>query len=110
VGVQDAYLDMQAKSVARYSTETLKFRRDIGDVEHAPGIVLQHKLPGRFAHDQQEVAASAAERDKCCACHTWVVLPVTAVSIACNIAVGVGGQPGTATSTGITLATLPQLA
>ena len=33
-----------------------------------------------------------------------------AVSMPCIIAVGVGGQPATTTSTGITLDTLPQLA
>src|SRR4030067_2651589 len=33
--------------------------------------------------------------------------PCIAVSIPCMIAVGVGGQPGTATSTGITLETRP---
>jgi hypothetical protein len=36
--------------------------------------------------------------------------PLMAVRIPCSRAVGVGGQPGTATSTGMTLATLPQLA
>jgi hypothetical protein len=35
---------------------------------------------------------------------------VMAVRIPCSIALGVGGQPGTATSTGITLATRPRLA
>jgi hypothetical protein len=33
-----------------------------------------------------------------------------AVRMPCMIAVGVGGQPGTATSTGMTFDTLPQLA
>jgi hypothetical protein len=35
---------------------------------------------------------------------------VIAVKIPCISAVGVGGQPGTATSTGITFDTRPQLA
>ena len=37
-------------------------------------------------------------------------LTLIAVSIPCMIASGVGGQPGTATSTGITFDTRPQLA
>lgn len=39
-----------------------------------------------------------------------VYLPLIAVSMPVNSACGVGGQPGTATSTGMMLATRPQLA
>jgi len=54
VEVQDADFDMQAHGFARYSTVTLKSRRDIGDIELSPVVILQ-RVPGRFAKDQEEV-------------------------------------------------------
>jgi hypothetical protein len=60
--------------------------------------------PGTFGSGSENFNASIT------GCDAPYLLPLTAARMPCNNAVGVGGQPGTSTSTGMTLEILPQVA
>lgn len=52
MGVKGTYFGMQANSVARYSTEALKSRRDIGDAEHFILINFRQTIPKSLCANQ----------------------------------------------------------